>query len=210
MYRTGDIAKWHKDGAIDFIGRNDLQIKIRGFRVEPAEIEARLEEHTGMRQAVVAVREDHGEKRLVAYYCSKPGENPTPDDLREHLGGKLPDYMLPAAYVRMELLPMTPNGKLDRAALPPPQFDMQLLRGYEPPVGEAEETVARIWADVLKLDRVGRHENFFELGGHSLLAVTVIDRLRRAGFAADVQTLFSAPTVVELAMAGEETFEIVL
>ena len=119
--------------------------------------------------------------------------------LRTHLSARLPEYMVPAAYVRLEKLPLTPNGKVDRKALPAPEGDAYVARGYEAPVGETETALAGIWAEVLKLERVGRHDNFFELGGHSLLAVRVIERLRQAGLEADVRALFATPTLAELA-----------
>jgi aryl carrier-like protein len=195
------LARWQADGNIDFVGRNDNQVKIRGFRIELGEIEARLAEHPKVREAVVLAREDEpGDKRLVAYVVAD--QEAEEDDsgnkkaglwiseLRAHLSAVLPDYMVPAAYVRMERLPLTPNGKLDRKALPTPEADAYATRGYEPPLGEIETKLAVIWGQVLKVDRVGRHDNFFELGGHSLLAVTLIERMRRNGFKVDVRSLF--------------------
>ena len=187
MYRTGDLGRWLEDGNIEFLGRNDFQVKIRGFRIELGEIEARLVEHPAVREAVVLVRENTpGDKQLVAYYTDAEvqvaGQEPVDAELlRSYLATTLPDYMVPAAYVRLESLPLTPNGKLDRKALPAPDTDAYSSRGYEPPQGEVETKLAAIWADVLKLDRMGRHDNFFALGGHSLLAVTLIERMRRAG-----------------------------
>jgi amino acid adenylation domain-containing protein len=200
MYRTGDLGRWRPDGAIEFLGRNDSQVKIRGFRIEQSEIELRLMEHPLVREAVVAVREDGaGDKRLVAYYLAdSPVET---DALRFHVASALPDYMIPAAYVRLDSLPLTPNGKLDRKALPAPEGDAFAARGYQAPFGETEETLARIWGELLGLDRVGRHDNFFELGGHSLLAVTLIERLRQLGMRTDVRALFSTPTLAGLAAA---------
>ena len=209
MYRTGDLGRWLKDGNIEFVGRNDHQVKIRGFRIELGEIEARLAEHPGVREAVVIAREDTpGDKRLVAYYTAavpgggeegeREGTVIGSEQLRSHLSTRLPEYMVPAAYVRLEALPLTPNGKLDRKGLPAPEADAYATRGYEAPQGEIEEKLAEIWAEVLKLERVGRQDNFFELGGHSLLAVSLIERMRRNGFAVDVRTLFSTPTVADL------------
>ena len=160
-------------------GAERLQVKIRGFRIELGEIEARLAEHAGVREAVVVAREDTaGDKRLVAYYTVANGGEAArraeagAEQLRAHLAAKLPEYMVPAAYVRLEGLPLTPNGKLDRKALPAPEADAYAVRGYEAPQGEMETALAQIWAEVLKVERVGRHDNFFELGGHSLLAVS--------------------------------------
>ena len=180
MYKTGDMGRWLKDGNIEFLGRNDEQVKIRGYRIELGEIEAALASHPGVREAVVMAREDEpGEKRLVAYYVAADEEVIGAEELRAHLLRKLPEYMVPAAYVRMERMPLTANGKLDRKALPMPEGDAYAVRGYEEPQGEIEKKLAEIWTEVLKVERVGRQDNFFELGGHSLLAVRVISRLRQ-------------------------------
>jgi acyl-coenzyme A synthetase/AMP-(fatty) acid ligase/aryl carrier-like protein len=201
MYRTGDLGRWLSDGNIEYLGRNDFQVKIRGFRIELGEIEARLMEHSAVREAVVVAREDTvGDKRLVAYYTSGEEQDTLgAEQLRSYLTAVLPEYMVPAAYVRLASLPLTPNGKLDRKALPAPEVDSYATRGYEAPQGEIEEKLAEIWAEVLKLDRVGRHDNFFSLGGHSLLAITLIERMRRTGFNVDVRSLFVSPTLAALA-----------
>jgi amino acid adenylation domain-containing protein len=200
MYRTGDRVRWLATGELEFLGRTDHQVKIRGFRIEPGEIEARLVEHPGVREAVVVVREDTpGDKRLVAYLVGD--ETAGADALRAYLGETLPDYMVPAAYVQLAALPLNPNGKVDRKALPAPEGDAFARRGYEAPVGETETALAEIWAEVLGVDRVGRNDGFFELGGHSLLAVMLIARMRRQGLHADVRTLFAAPTLASLAAA---------
>ena len=203
MYRTGDLGRWLSDGNIEFLGRNDFQVKIRGFRIELGEIETRLAEHPAVREAVVIAREDTpGDKRLVAYYTGGTEEATlNAEQLRSHLSASLPEYMVPAAYVRLEQLPLTPNGKLDRKALPGPEADAYSTRGYEPPLGEIEEKLAAVWAEVLRIDKVGRHDNFFALGGHSLLAVTLIERMRRSGIRADVRSLFATPTLADLAAA---------
>ena len=135
----------------------------------------------------------------MAYYTVKGEEGVGAEELRAHLGGKLPEHMVPAAYVRMERLPLTANGKLDRKGLPAPEGDAYAVKAYEAPVGEIEETLARIWAEVLKVERVGRQDNFFALGGHSLLAVTLVERMRRSGLKVDVRALFATPTLAELA-----------
>src|SRR4029077_18146131 len=192
LYKTGDLARFLPDGAIESLGRVDHQVKIRRFRIELEEIEAALATHPGVREAVVVAREDApGEKRLGAVYTASNanGKPPRVAELRAHLSGKLPDYMVPAAYVRMEGMPLTANGKLDRKALPMPEGDAYAVRGYEAPQGETETRLAEIWADVLKIDRVGRDDNFFELGGHSLLAVKLIERIRQQGLRVDVRTL---------------------
>src|SRR6202041_200574 len=172
LYRTGDLGRWRPDGSIEYLGRNDHQVKIRGFRIELGEIESRLLNCPGLREAVVLAREDQpGEKRLVAYFTGEP-DIPVAT-LRSHLADTLPDYMVPAAYVRLEALPLTPNGKLDRRALPAPEDDAYGERAYEAPEGPIETAIAAIWSELLHLERIGRHDNFFELGGLSLLAVSL-------------------------------------
>ncbi|HEY2232359.1 MAG TPA: condensation domain-containing protein, partial [Candidatus Angelobacter sp.] len=217
MYRTGDLGKWREDGQIDFLGRNDLQVKVRGFRIELGEIEARLVEHGGVKEAVVVAREEAGrEKQLVAYYTVKTEVSvgkgvgagagaaaaavavAGAEELSAYLAEKLPEYMVPAAYVRLEKLPQTANGKLDRKALPAPEGDAYGERVYEAPVGEIETAVAGMWAEVLKVKQVGRQDNFFTLGGHSLLAVRVIARLRQAlEVETGISDLFARPVLHE-------------
>src|SRR5262249_10097892 len=185
LYRTGDVARWGRDGNLEFLGRTDHQVKIRGYRIELGEIEARLMEHVAGRETVVIAHEDTvGDRRLVAYYTSAGvngggGEGIGAEQLRRLLLAKLPEYMVPAAYVQLEKLPLSPNGKVDRKALPAPEGGAFVARGYEEPVGEIETALAGVWVELLKLERVGRHDNFFELGGHSLLVVRVISRLRK-------------------------------
>jgi arthrofactin-type cyclic lipopeptide synthetase C len=207
MYKTGDLGRYRPDGNIEYLGRNDHQVKIRGFRIELGEIEARLAEYPGVREAVVLAREDHpGDKRLVAYITAteSTGDDVAPaavdiEALRAHLSSLLPEYMVPAAYVSLAKFPLTPNGKLDRKGLPSPDIDAYLTQGYEEPVGEMEATVARIWAEVLKLERVGRNDNFFELGGHSLLVIKVTSMLRQFGIETAVADLFNHPTIESFA-----------
>src|SRR4051794_15176025 len=202
MYRTGDLARWRSDGTIEFLGRSDFQVKIRGFRIELGEIEARLAEYPGVEQVAVLAREEEaGDKRLVAYYTGGLGAGA--EELRAHLQARLPDYMLPAAYVGLERLPLTPNGKLDRKALPAPEAGAYAARGYEAPLGEMETRLAALWAEVLQVERVGRQDHFFELGGHSLLAVALLARLRQQGLQADVRALFASPTLAGFAAAVE-------
>ncbi|MFC5491454.1 AMP-binding enzyme, partial [Dokdonella soli] len=148
MYKTGDLGRWLPDGNIEFLGRNDFQVKIRGFRIELGEIEARLMECAGVREAAVLAREEGGDKRLVAYYVAAD-DTVDAQRLREHVSSHLPEYMVPAAYVRMDVLPLTRNGKLDRQALPAPESDAYVTRGYEAPQGEIETTLARIWSELL-------------------------------------------------------------
>jgi len=198
MYKTGDIGRWLVDGKLEFVGRNDDQVKIRGFRIELGEIAARIQEHPAVEEAAVIAREDTaGEKRLVAYYRSA-SQHVLPDpesflsDVRLFLRERLPEYMVPAAYVRLDSLPLTPNGKLDRRALPAPQGNAYAVRRYEPPQGDLETALAAIWGEMLKLERVGRHDDFFALGGQSLLALRVLFRVNDC-----FQTELSVSTLLE-------------
>ncbi|AIV74176.1 D-alanine--poly(phosphoribitol) ligase, subunit 1 [Burkholderia pseudomallei] len=213
LYKTGDLARWRTDGSLEYLGRNDFQVKIRGFRIELGEIEAQLAKVAGVREAVVLAREaapdtkrhaasnensasNSGEKRLVAYYAGDADATA----LRAQAAQHLPSYMVPSAYVRLDAWPLTPNGKLDRHALPAPADDAYARAEYEAPQGAKEEALAAIWKDLLPVERISRHDNFFELGGHSLLAITLIEHMRRANLHADVTTLFTAPTLADLAV----------
>ncbi|HEV3051237.1 MAG TPA: condensation domain-containing protein, partial [Longimicrobium sp.] len=199
LYRTGDRVRWLADGSVEFLGRTDFQVKVRGFRIELGEIEARLAEHPGIREAVVLVREDvPGEKRLVAYVAGD--DTAGADVLRAHLSERLPEYMVPAAYVRLDALPLTPNGKVDRKALPAPEGDAFPAREYEAPSGKVETAVAAIWAELLGAEQVGRRDQFFELGGHSLLAVRVVSRVRQAlGVEVSPRDVFERPVLADFA-----------
>ncbi|HST59995.1 MAG TPA: phosphopantetheine-binding protein, partial [Longimicrobium sp.] len=198
MYRTGDLGRWKESAemgpgsadsrtdarthartaVLEFLGRTDFQVKIRGFRIELGEIEARLGSHDAVRDAVVLAREDApGDRRLVAYYLAD--EPVAVEALKAHLSGRLPEYMVPAAYVWMQAYPLTPNGKLDRKALPAPEGDAYASQTYEAPAGETEQALAAIWADLLGVERVGRNDHFFHLGGNSLLATRLVFRIRR-------------------------------
>jgi amino acid adenylation domain-containing protein len=199
LYRTGDLGRWRADGTIAFVGRADFQVKIRGFRIELGEIEARLAAHPAIAEAVVVARDEEGDRRLVAYYTAADAEVIAADALRRHLATTLPDYMVPAAYVHVTQWPMTPTGKLNRQALPAPDTTAYGAAAFEPPEGETEQQLAAIWTELLHVERVGRHDNFYALGGHSLLAVTLIERMRRQGFAVDVRALFAQPTLAALA-----------
>ncbi|CAJ5680610.1 syringomycin synthetase [Burkholderia pseudomallei] len=213
LYKTGDLARWRTDGSLEYLGRNDFQVKIRGFRIELGEIEAQLAKVAGVRETVVLAREaapdtkrhaasnensasNSGEKRLVAYYTGDADATA----LRAQAAQHLPSYMVPSAYVRLDAWPLTPNGKLDRHALPAPADDAYARAEYEAPQGAKEEALAAIWKDLLPVERISRHDNFFELGGHSLLAITLIEHMRRANLHADVTTLFTAPTLADLAV----------
>jgi arthrofactin-type cyclic lipopeptide synthetase A len=196
LYRTGDLVRYGADGNLEFLGRNDFQVKLRGVRLELGEIEARLLEHPAIREAVVLVRDE----RLVAYYSVRAeSPEPTLEALRTHVLAQLPEFMVPGAYVMLAALPLTPNDKIDRKALPEPGAEALLSRPYAPPEGDVEIALAQIWAQVLKVEQVGRDDNFFELGGHSLLAVSLVARMRLAGLHVDARTLFSQPTLAALA-----------
>ncbi|HEU4561488.1 MAG TPA: amino acid adenylation domain-containing protein [Longimicrobium sp.] len=203
LYRTGDLGRWLPDGSIEFLGRTDFQVKIRGFRIELGEIEARLAEHAAVRDAVVLAREDEpGDRRLVAYCVADEGVDV--ESLRAHLAERLPGYMVPAAFVRLDAFPVTAGGKVDRRALPAPEGDDLALRGYEAPASETEQALADIWAEVLKVERVGRRDSFFDLGGHSLLAVQVISRVRqRMTAAVALRDLFTRPVLADFARGLE-------
>jgi amino acid adenylation domain-containing protein len=175
LYKTGDLGRWRSDGTIEYLGRNDNQVKIRGFRIEPGEIEAQLMRHAQIKEAVVIAGEDeNGEKRLVAYITPRDGGGSDIENLRAHVKVALPEYMVPNAFVILDSLPLTSNGKLDRRALPAPNLGAYASDEYEAPQGELEEVLSGIWCELLRVSRVGRKDNFFVLGGHSLLATRVI------------------------------------
>ena len=202
LYKTGDLARYLPDGNIEFLGRIDNQVKIRGFRIELGEIETVLAHHPSIQQAVVLAREDTpGDKRLVAYVVTTNGSTISTHDLRSFLQHKLPDYMVPSAFVFLESLPLTPNGKIDRKALPAPDHSRpELDDTFAAPRTPVEEILANIWAVVLNLDGVGIHDNFFHLGGHSLLATQVVSRVNTV-FQIDfpLRRLFETPTIAEMA-----------
>ncbi|WP_208452261.1 non-ribosomal peptide synthetase [Burkholderia gladioli] len=203
MYRSGDLARYLPDGNIVFLGRNDHQVKIRGFRIELGEIEARLAAHPAVREAVVLALGEGADKRLVAYVVAEHDEQLI-GAIRDHLAAQLPDYMVPTAFVRLDALPLTPNGKLDRRALPAPDQSALFRQAYEAPQGEIESALAEIWATLLDIERVGRHDSFFALGGHSLLAVQLTERLRQRGLSLAVRDLFQAPVLSALAQRLEQ------
>nr|WP_283809235.1 thioesterase domain-containing protein [Bradyrhizobium pachyrhizi] len=206
LYRTGDLGRYLPDGNIEFLGRNDDQVKIRGFRIEPGEIVAKLCEHAFVREAVVVARQSRaGDKHLIAYVVCTPEAGDEGDGgglagaLRAHLSSRLPDYMVPAAFVPIAAMPLTPNGKLDRNALPAPADQAYALAAYEAPQGAVETALARIWAELLGVERIGRHDHFFELGGHSLLAVQMLSRALELGLSFSAADLFQAPVLKEFA-----------
>jgi amino acid adenylation domain-containing protein len=201
LYRTGDRARYLANGDVEFLGRLDDQVKIRGFRIEPAEIENALKQHPAVQNAVVIAREDcPGNKNLVGYVVLTAATSLAAHELRTFLGNKLPEYMVPSAYVFLDAIPLTPNGKVDRLSLPVPDRS-SAGRGYQPPRTPMEEMLARIWAQVLEVERVGIRDNFFDLGGHSLLAVRVSNLIERSiGTSFGVTSIFQAPTVEQLAL----------
>jgi amino acid adenylation domain-containing protein len=200
MYRTGDRARWLADGNLEFLGRADHQVKVRGFRVEPAEVAARLLEHAAVREALVLVREDRpGEGRLVAYVVPEAGADAPSGELRDHLRERLPEFMVPSAFVAVDAFPLTPNGKVDRGALPLPEGGAA-DEAYVAPRTPTEEALAAIWAEVLGVERVGAADDFFRMGGHSLLATRVVSRVRRAlEVEVPIRALFESPTVRAMA-----------
>lgn len=203
IYRTGDMGRYRPDGSVTFAGRRDQQIKLRGFRVELAEVEAALRNCAGVRECTVVVGlDDPGEKRLLAYVAPYDVSSaPSTAQLLDVLRRNLPDHMVPAAIVMIEKLPLTPNGKIDHKALPPPDFSRaQSGPSYEAPRTHAEQIMTSIWAEVLNLEQIGIHDNFFEMGGHSLLAIKFVSLLReRTGFDLPMRMLFESPTPAALA-----------
>jgi amino acid adenylation domain-containing protein len=208
LYKTGDLARYLPDGNIEFLGRIDHQVKVRGFRIELGEIEAVLSQYPRVREAVVAAREDEqGSQRLVAYTVFEPEQTPTITELRRFLEKKLPSYMVPSAFVPLDALPLTPNGKVDRKALPAPEvLRPELDVTYVMPQTEAEQAIAKVWQNTLKIEKIGIHDNFFELGGHSLLLVQVNSQLREL-FNTDLSLieLFRYPTISALAEYFSQT-----
>ncbi|MFJ8329972.1 amino acid adenylation domain-containing protein [Streptomyces sp. NPDC094437] len=199
MYRSGDVARWRADGSLEYLGRADNQVKVRGFRIELGEIETALGRHPDVRDAVVAVhRDEAGRQRLVGHLVTD--RELTTGELRSHLAGSLPDYMVPGLYVRLERLPLTPSGKVDRRALPEPEFRAE--RGgadHTAPRNRTEEVLAGVWAEVLGVERVGVHDNFFDLGGDSILSIQVVSRARQAGLLLTSRLLFLHQSVAALA-----------
>jgi acyl carrier protein len=178
LYKTGDLGRWRADGILEYLGRNDDQVKVRGYRIELGEIEAQLTKNEQVREAAVVAREDvPGERRLVAYITRRGESDPSVEGLRAHLKAALPEHMVPSAFVLLESMPQTPSGKLNRRALPAPDLNAYASQEYEAPQGEVEEALAQIWQQLLHVERVGRHDNFFKLGGHSLTAMRLMVHL---------------------------------
>jgi amino acid adenylation domain-containing protein len=203
LYRTGDLVRYRTTGEIEFIGRIDNQVKVRGFRIELGEIESALAEHPSVREAVVVVRKDEGDKHLAAYFVPRNGLTPAIDEVREFLKKKLPDHMVPSVFVALESLPLSPSGKVDRRALPLTQgAKPTILSSFAAPADELELKLTKIWERVLGIRPVSVDDNFFELGGHSLLAVRLFAQIEKSfGRNLPLATLFQAPTVRELARA---------
>ena len=205
LYRTGDLARYRQDGSLEFLGRVDTQVKVRGFRIELEEIETFLLSHPSVRNAVVVAREQRGYMALVAYLV--PGEPAAPAvrELRAFLGGSLPEYMVPTAFVFLDSLPLTPSGKVDRRALPAPgESRVEAEGSFVAPETVVQEMVVEVWSEILGRERIGIHDSFFELGGHSLLATRVVSRLRDClGVSLPLRTVFESPTVASLALAVE-------
>jgi amino acid adenylation domain-containing protein len=223
LYKTGDLARFREDGAIEYLGRRDHQVKLRGFRIELGEIEAALAAHPAVHEVVVLAREDEpGDMRLVAYVVPQQNKEQTnieqasslastdscslfsvlcsPQELRSYLSNLLPQYMVPSAFVLLDALPVTPNGKLDRKALPAPDRDTSRQRTYNPPRTEPERAIAEIWGALLHVEQVGREDNFFDLGGHSLLATQAVSRIReQLAVELSLQRFFTTPTIAALA-----------
>ncbi|MDB9510448.1 amino acid adenylation domain-containing protein [Kamptonema animale CS-326] len=207
LYKTGDLARYLPDGNIEFLGRIDEQVKIRGFRIEPGEIESALLQHPSIRETVVIAREDESSnKRLVAYFVPDQTMEFSVGELRNFLKDKLPEYMIPSAFVRLKALPLNPNGKIARALLPIPDTTRpELEEIFAAPRTPAEEIIAQSWAEVLELERVGIHDNFFELGGDSIVSIRIAARLNRTGLKVTPKQLFEYPTVAQLAGVADTT-----
>ena len=208
LYKTGDLARFLENGAIEFIGRIDQQVKMRGFRVEPGEIENVISEYPGVRDVAVKVSGENADRRLLAYVVAEPQrEEFNAQQLRDYVKKQLPEYMLPAHFIMLDHLPLSPNGKVDYLALPvPDQLSPLTETAFAPARTPVEEMLAGIWAEILRVDRVGVHDNFFELGGHSLLATQVISRVRKTfGVELPLRVVFETPTVADLAEQIEKS-----
>jgi acyl carrier protein len=197
MYRTGDLGRWRSDGVLEYLGRNDDQVKVRGYRIELGEITSQLARDPQLKAAVVVVREDGPSgKRLVAYVVPHDSQLLDIQRVRQRLQDILPTYMVPSTFVALDELPLTSNGKLNRSALPIPDLTLSRANSYAPPEGPIEAELAQIWASLLGVDRVGREDDFFALGGHSLLSISLITRVQEA-FAIQLRAIaiFRHPTI---------------
>ncbi|QKG84716.1 amino acid adenylation domain-containing protein [Kroppenstedtia pulmonis] len=206
LYRTGDQVRWLPDGTLEFVGRVDQQVKIRGFRIEPGEIEAVLAEHPSVKTAAVTVMEEgEGEKKLAAYASVETGTKAS--ELREYLKERLPGYMMPAYVTVLPKMPLTPNGKVDRRALPQPD-PIDVSENYVAPRNEQEQTLAKIWCQVLHLEKVGIHDNFFSIGGDSILSIQIAARAKQNGWTLTPHQMFKHQTIAELATVMKQTEQI--
>lgn len=209
LYKTGDQGRYMPDGTIEFLGRVDHMVKVRGFRIELGEIESVLSQHPAIKHVIVIVREDvPNNKYIAAYYVTDPQQVPSVSDLRDYVGSKLPDYMIPTAFVKMDVLPLTANGKIDRKNLPAPDLEKIRAESFVAPSTPTEQFLADVWAEMLNLKQVGINDNFFELGGHSLLAIRIFSRIdKKFNKQLPLGTLFRAPTIKQLALVLDEDDE---
>lgn len=206
IYRTGDLARFLPDGTVQYLGRVDHQVKIRGFRIELEEIESVLRQHPLVRDAVVIAREFKGQQLLVAYFVPYPSISMEADSLRAFLRTHLPEYMVPAFFVRLREIPLSPNGKVDRRALPEPERNTAAESDYVAPRNDTEQKLARLWCEVLRLEKAGIHDNFFDLGGHSLLATQLVSRIKLSfGTQIPLSRFFEVPTIAQLRSEIERT-----
>jgi hypothetical protein len=196
MYKTGDLTRYLPDGNIEFLGRNDFQVKIRGMRIELGEIEVELKRHPAVRESAVVLAKQGQESILVGYVAFQPEQEISPKQLRQFLHERLPEYMLPASFVVLDAFPLTPSGKIDRRVLPAPGTNPELSEGYVAPRTDLEEILAAIFSDVLQVERVGVFDDFFALGGHSLLSTQISSRVREALHTElSVRKIFEEPTI---------------
>jgi acyl carrier protein len=208
LYRTGDLARYCDDGTLEFVGRMDHQVKLRGYRIELGEIETTLAQHPLVQEAAVLLRDDGpGGSHLVGYWLSSQESPISIDELQGFLKERLPEYMVPSAWVELEAFPRTPNGKIDRNALPALEAGRpEFVQDFVAPSTQAERQIAQVWEEVLGIEGIGIHDNFFALGGHSLLATQVIARIKtRLQMDLPLRTLFEQPTVASLAEVGQQT-----
>jgi acyl carrier protein len=202
LYKTGDLGRFLPDGTVEYLGRADTQIKLRGIRIEPGEIESVLGDHPLVQEAVVAVHDQQEAQQLVAYVVGVNGQPPSTAELRRFLKSRVPDYLIPSSFVSLTAFPLLPNGKIDRKVLPAPDANQGTAeRSFVAPRNETEEKLATIWQELLHVQRIGIDQNFFELGGHSLLGIQLISRIRRV-FEVEipVRCLFDEPTIASLAL----------
>jgi acyl-coenzyme A synthetase/AMP-(fatty) acid ligase/aryl carrier-like protein len=205
VYRTGDLVRYRADGVLEYMGRIDRQVKVRGFRIELGEIESVLNQASAVRESAVIVREDvPGDRRLIAYYVPSDGQGPLLADLRNHLGQTLPDYMIPSAYVKMDALPRTPNGKLDKRGLPEPDLTAAKANKNTEPRNAEEQKMSEIWAEVLRLKTVGIDDNLFELGADSLHVFQIVARANKAGMKVTPKLVLQQRTIRAILEAAKE------